>query len=188
MARSSALALALVLAACSAAIVPAPSMSPETRIPRTYAPTPFDPITLRYPATAAAFLAAFNEGREADAYALLGEHFIFGNDCDYLSRRLWYMTDREAAGYWLHVRIVDHDRVDVLQTLDSGRYESALRFEVRRSSDSIRNAGYPGGSVVPRAKLVMRFSLDGSKVIGWGWEFDSSPSAPLRSPFPDCLP
>jgi hypothetical protein len=186
MARCSALALALVLAACSAAIVPVPSTSPERRTPRTDAPTPFDPVTLRYSETATAFLAALNEGREADAYALVGERFSFGADCDYADRRLWYMTDREAAGYWLHVRIADHDRVEVLRSLDGGVYESALRFEVRRSSDSIRAGGYPGGSVEPRAKLVMRFSIDGSRVIQWGWDFASTYGP--RAPFPDCVP
>ena len=96
------------------------------------------------------------------------------------------MTDREAARYWLHLRIADHDRIEVLRTLDGGSYTSALRFEVRRTSDSIRSSGYAGGSVVPRAKLVMRFSIDGSEVIQWAWEFGQYP--PLVTPFPDCAP
>ncbi len=175
----------MLLAACSAAIVPPPS-PPATRPARTFAPTPFDPATLRYPATTAAFLAAFNEGRENDAYALLGEYFLFGADCDYANRRLWYITDREAARYWLHERVADHDRIEVLRGLDGGAYQSALRFEVRRSSDSIRRLGYADGSVLPYAKLVLRFSIDGSQVIQWGWELRQY--APPSTGFPDCLP
>lgn len=184
MARSSLLALCVVLAACNATIAPAPSSPPVTRAPRTATPTPFDPAAVRYLATAESFISALNDGREADAYALISSHFLFGVDCDYANRRLWYMADRESAGYWLHVRIADHDRIDILRTLDGGASQSALRFEVRRSSDSIRRAGY-AGSVTPRAKLVLRFSVDGSQVVGWGWEF--GPYPPQVTPYPDCI-
>jgi len=182
MARSSLLALCLVLAACSSSVVP----TPVTRPARTFAPSPFDPVTLRYPVTAAAFIGALNEGREADALGLIDEHFTFGIDCDYANRRLWYMTDREAAAYWLHLRIADHDRIDIVRSLDGGTYTSALRFEVRRSSDSIRGAGYPGGAIQPRANLVLRFNVEGSQVVQWVWEFGNYP--PLVTPFPDCMP
>jgi hypothetical protein len=186
MARSSFLALCVLLAACSSSVVPPPAQSPGTRAPQTFAPTPFDPASLRYPETAAAFLAAFNDGREDAAYALLGDYFLFGADCDYVNRRFWYITDREAARYWLHERVADHDRIDVLRRLDGGTYQSALRFEVRRSSDSIRRLGYPDGSVLPYAKLILRFSVDGSQVIQWGWELRQY--APPSTGFPDCLP
>ena len=186
MARSSVLALCLLLAACASSVVPTPSAPAGTRAPRTFAPTPFDPATLRYPATAASFIAALNEGREDDAFAVLGEYFLFGADCDYANRRLWYIGDRDAARYWLRERVADHDRIEVLRSLDGGTYQSALRFEVRRSSDSIRRLGYPDGSLVPYAKLVLRFSTDGSKVIQWGWEFRQY--QPPSIPFPDCLP
>jgi hypothetical protein len=186
MARSSFLALCLLLAACTAAVVPPSAPPSDTRATRTFPPTPLDPMAVRYPATAAAFIEALNAGREDDAYALLGEHFLFGADCDYANRRLWYITDREAARYWLHERVADHDRIEVLRNLDGGEYQSALRFEVRRSSDSIRRAGYGDGSLVPHAKLVLRFSVDGSQVIQWGWEFRQY--QPPSAPFPDCLP
>ena len=187
MARSSLLALCVVLAAaCSASIGPPRSVPPDTRPPRTFAPTPFDPATVRYPVTAARFIQALNDGREDDAYALLGEYFLFGADCDYANHRLWYISDREAARYWLRERVADHDRIEVLRSLDGGAYQSALRFEVRRSSDSIRRLGYSDGSVIPYAKLVLRFTPDGSQVIQWVWEFRQY--QPPSIPFPDCLP
>jgi hypothetical protein len=185
-ARSGLLAVAVLVAACTSAVVPPSVSAPATRAERTAPVTPFDPATARYPVTAAAFIKALNDGRESDAYALLGEHFLFGADCDYANRRLWYITDRDAARYWLHERVVDHDRVELLRTMDGGSYESALRFEVRRSSDSIRSAGIADGSVVPYAKLVLRFSLDGSQLIQWGWEWRQY--MPPSIPFPDCLP
>jgi hypothetical protein len=186
MARSSLLAIVVVFAACTSAIVPPQSTPSNARPIRTFSATPFDPVTLRYPVTAAAFIQALNDGREDEAYALVGEYFLFGADCDYANRRLWYITDREAARYWVHERVADHDRIEVLRTLDGGAYQSALRFEVRRSSDSIRRAGVPDGSVVPYAKLVLRFSIDGAQVIQWGWEFRQY--QPPSTPFPDCLP
>ena len=103
-----------------------------------------------------------------------------------MNHRFWYITDREAARYWLHERVADHDRIDVLRSLDGGTYQSALRLEVRRSSDSIRRPGYADGSVLPYAKLVLRFSLDGSHVIQWAWELRQY--APPSTGFPDCLP
>ena len=103
-----------------------------------------------------------------------------------MNHRFWYITDREAARYWLHERVADHDRIDVLRSLDGGTYQSALRLEVRRSSDSIRRLGYADGSVLPYAKLVLRLSLDGSQVIQWAWELRQY--APPSTGFPDCLP
>jgi hypothetical protein len=184
MARSSLLALAVILAACSAAIVPPPAPV-SSRPPRTYPAAPVDPASFAYPATAASFIAALNEGREADAYALLGEHFL-GTDCDYQSRSIWYMSGRESARYWLQRRITEHDRIDVLDRLDGGTYESALRFLVRRSSDAIGRAGIDDGSVVPRAKLVIRFTVDGSQLSQWGWAWEGQ--APRATPFADCMP
>lgn len=181
------LAATVLFAACSSAVVPAPALLstlPATHAPRTPAPTPFDPATLRYPATAESFIAALSSGREDDAYRLIGEHFLFGVDCDYANRKLFYITDRESAAYWLHLRIADHERIDILRMMDGGRYQSALRFQVRRSSDSIRRAGYADGSVQPSANLVLRFSVDGSQVVQWGWEFGSDP-APVNR-FPEC--
>ena len=179
MARSSVLALCILLAACTSAVAPASS-----RPPRALATTPFDPASVAYPATAASFMTALNEGRAADAVALIGEHFT-GSDCDYQSRSVWYMSDRENARYWLQRRIAEHDRIEVLNTLDGGSYDHAARFEVRRASDPIRLIA-AGGSVVPRAKLVLRFTLDGTQIVQWGWEWNRYGT--LVSAFSDCLP
>src|SRR2546423_1688215 len=101
---------------------------PTSRSARSTVSTPSSPIRQsaaarpRCRATAAAFVAALNAGREDEAKSLIDKHFGFGVDCDYANRRLWYMTDREAAGYWLHLRIADHDRIEILRTLDGGAY------------------------------------------------------------------
>jgi len=178
MARSSLLALCLALAACSSSItVPLAA----TRTPRTSAPTPFDESSALFSDTARAFIAALDAGQFGPAYALIDEHFAFGGDCDYERRSIWSISDRDSARNWLQVRIADHDRIDVLRSVDVPSRERVIGLEIERSSDSIRAAEHTA-SVRPRVPLILHFSLDGRRIAGLAFAW----STPVGT-FADCL-
>lgn len=181
MARSSFLALCLLLAACSSSVAP-PSPSPGTRPPRTFAPTPVPEGAAYYAGTVHGFIAAYNGGDYDAAMSFIDERFTFGVDCDYDGARFYYISDRESATYWLHARLADHDRIDILRFVDAPGRENAIGADIARSSDTIARRGY-GTTVRPRVPFVARFSLDGRRIIQIGYAF----SAPLPS-FSDCLP
>ncbi len=169
MARSSLVALVILLAACSSAIVP-PSPSPDTRAPRTAAPTPFNEGTVHYTETIRAFIAAYNAGRYDDAIAYIDDRLVFSGDCDYDHRTLYYISDHEAATYWLRARIADHDHVDIVSFVDLQDGESTIGVEITRSSDTIRDGGY-GPIVRPRVPVFVRFSADGLRItqLAYRW-------------------
>jgi hypothetical protein len=159
-----------------------PSSSPGTRAPRTFAPSPFNEAAVRYPDTFRAFVAAYDAGRYDEALALIDDRFLFGVDCDYDARKFWYITDHESATYWLRVRVDDHDRIDIVRFVEATTGgDDAIGVEIVRSSDTIRQRGYIGGAVRPRVPMVVRFSLDGRRIIQLGYAF----SAPLPT-FADC--
>jgi hypothetical protein len=160
--------------------VPAPPAAGTSRPART-ALTTFNASAALYPETFRAFVEAYNGSRYDDALALIDEHFTFGVDCDYAGRRLWYMTDRDAAAYWLRLRLDDHDRVDVLGSADAAGRESALGVEIARTSDTMRQRG--DGVVRPRVPLIVRFSVDGRRIVQLGLAW----STPVPS-FADCMP
>jgi hypothetical protein len=181
MARSSFLALCVLLAACSSSVVP-PASPPGTRAPRTAAPTPFNEGAAFYAETVRGFVAAYDRGDFDAALAFIDERFTFGVDCDYESARFYYISDHESATYWLRDRLADHDRIDVLRFVDATGRDNAIGADIARSSDTIARRGY-GTTVRPRVPLVVRFSLDGRRLIQIGLAF----STPLPS-FSDCLP
>jgi len=182
MARSSLLALGIALAACSSSIAPFPSSSSGTRVPRTFAPTPFNEGVVHYPETVRAFIDAYDAGRYDDAIAYIDDRILFSGDCDYDGRKLYYISDHESATYWLRGRIADHDRIDIIRFVDLQDGESSIGVEIARSSDTIRARGY-GDAVRPRVPLFVRFSLDGRRIIQLAYRW----STPLFT-FADCLP
>jgi hypothetical protein len=183
MARSSLLALCLLLTACSASVVPPPpSEASSTRIPRTPAPTPFNEGAVHYFDTVRAFVAAYNAGRYDEAIARIDERILFSIDCDYDRRKLYSISDHESATYWLRARIADHDRIDIVRFVDLSDGESTVGVEIVRSSDTIRSGAYPGGSVRPRAPLFVRFSRDGLRIVQLGVVW----STPVAT-FSDCV-
>ena len=153
-------------------------------MPRTFAPAPFNEAAVRYPDTFRAFVSAYNAGKYDDALALVDERFMFGVDCDYDARKFWYITDHESAAYWLRTRLDDHDRIDIVRFVEATTGgENAMGVEIIRASDTILHGGYGGTNVRPRVPMVVRFSLDGERVIQIGYAF----STPLPT-FADCLP
>jgi hypothetical protein len=181
MARSSVLAVCLVLAACSSAVVP-PESALVPRAPRTFAPTPFNEGAVHYVETVRGFIDAYDAGRYADAIAYIDDRILFSGDCDYENGRSYYISDHESATYWLKARIADHDRIDILRFVDLQDGGSTIGVEIERSSDTIRARGY-GPSVRPRIPLFVRFSPDGRRIMQLAYVW-STPTAT----FSDCLP
>jgi hypothetical protein len=181
MARSSFLALCLLLAACSSSFVP-PASSPGTRAPRTFAPTPFNEGAIHYVDTVRAFVDAYDAGRYDDAIAYIDDRILFSGDCDYDGRKLYYISDHESATYWLRGRIADHDRIDIVRFIDLQDGEATIGVEIVRSSDTIRARGY-GAMVRPRVPLWVRFSPDGRRIVQLAFKW----STPVAT-FSDCLP
>jgi hypothetical protein len=181
MVRSSLLALCLVLAACTSAVVPPQTSPPASRAPRTFAPTPFNEGTIHYADTVRAFVDAYDAGRYDDALAYIDERFMFSGDCDYGNRRIYSLSDREAMTYWLRAGIADHDRIDIVRLIDLGNGEATIGVEMARSSDTLRRSY--GGSIRPRVPMVIRFSPDGRRIMQLRYEW----SMPV-APFADCLP
>ena len=118
---------------------------------------------MHYFDTFRAFVAAYNANRYDDALALIDDRFLSGSDCDYATRRAWYMTDRDSVAYWLRLRLADHDRIDIVRFVDIVNRDAAVGAEIARTSDTIQR-GY-GAAVRPRVPLVVRFSLDGLRII-----------------------
>src|SRR5204862_2183507 len=116
------------------------------------------------------------------ALALIDEHFVFGVDCDYEGARFYYISDRESASYWLHARLADHDRIEILRFVEPTGRDNAIGADIARSSDTIARRGY-GMTVRPRVPLVVRFSLDGRRIIQIGFAFSG-----MLPTFSDCLP
>jgi hypothetical protein len=183
MARSSLLALCVLVAACSSSVVPPLTVPPSpVRTTLTPAPRPFNEAAIHYADTFRAFVAAYDAGRYDDALALIDDRFLFGVDCDYEARKFWYITDHDSATYWLRIRLGDHDRIDIVRFVEVPTgVDSAIGVEVVRSSDTIRQRGYVGAAVRPRVPMVVRFSLDGLRITQIGYVF----SAPLPT-FADC--
>ena len=71
---------------------------------------------------------------------------------------------------------------DVLKVAFNVPFGSGIGVEITRTSDTIRRGGYAGVAVRPRVTMIVRFSLDGRRIIQIGYQF----STPLPT-FADCL-
>lgn len=152
----------------TAAPTPTIAASPISS-PTNPSPTgaPLTAVQARGAATVVAFLQAYNAGQRDTALALLTED-VTASDCDYRTGGATEATGKAGVGAWLQARIMDHDRFVLADITfgtpepQTGMFAIGVGYE-RRTSDTLRALGFPGG-ITPQLATKVILTKGGGRI------------------------